>query len=162
MRQFFSYVLFLFVLTGFIWFMYAEYRDEFFSWFAGDGEQVRIFIADRPISVSIANTEAERQQGLSGTDELERYEGKLFIFDEARPHGIWMKDMNYAIDILWFNEATELVYIKESVTPDTYPDVFRPTEPARYVVELRAGTVEDLQFVLGDRLSIPPVYVSTE
>ena len=162
MQQFFSYLLFLLVITGFVWFLYAEYKTEFISWFRGDGEQVRIFIADRPISVSIADTPATRRQGLSGTEELGRYQGKLFIFDEVARHGIWMKDMNYAIDILWFDAEGVLVDIREEISPDTYPDIFRPSDPALYVVELRAGTVEDLQFVEGDRLSIPPAFLPTK
>jgi uncharacterized protein len=63
----------------------------------------------------------------------------LFVFDTDDYHGIWMKDMNYSIDIIWLDSGKTVVYMAEDVSPDTYPEVFRPDVPARYVVELSAG-----------------------
>jgi uncharacterized protein len=97
-------------------------------------------------SVKVADTEEERRQGLSGTAGLAPRGGMLFVFDENDQHGIWMKDMNYPIDILWISENYNIVNIKKNVSPDTYPQVFKNNKPARYVLELPAGSIDEYSF----------------
>jgi uncharacterized membrane protein (UPF0127 family) len=97
-------------------------------------------------SVKVADTEEERRQGLSGTAGLAPRGGMLFVFDENDQHGIWMKDMNYPIDILWISESYNIVSIKKSVSPNTYPQVFQNSKPARYVLELPAGSIDEYSF----------------
>jgi len=65
-----------------------------------------------------------------------------------------MKDMNYAIDILWFDAAGVLVYTEKAVEPDTYPTTFTPDVPARYVLEIAAGEAGRLGLEVGDTLKL--------
>ncbi len=99
---------------------------------------------------SVAVTAEERQQGLSLTSSLPADVAKLFVFDSDDFWGIWMKDMRYAIDIVWLDSQKMVVHIEKSVSPDTYPIVFLPRQPARYVVELQSGVVESLALETGD------------
>src|SRR3954471_24776165 len=46
------------------------------------------------IQVDISDTEALREQGLSGRTSLAENEGMLFVFPTPGPYGFWMKDMN--------------------------------------------------------------------
>lgn len=94
-------------------------------------------------SVKIADTDEERGRGLSGSAGLAARGGMLFVFDENDQHGIWMKDMNYPIDILWISENYNIVSIKKNVQPDSYPQVFKNSKPARYVLELAAGSIDE-------------------
>ena len=94
------------------------------------------------IQVEIADDQSERVQGLSGRNELKIGVGLLFIFDILDMHGIWMKDMNFPIDIIWFDENKKIVSIEKNVEPSTYPNVFIPSQNALYVLELNAGDVE--------------------
>ncbi|MDO8575927.1 MAG: DUF192 domain-containing protein, partial [bacterium] len=66
-------------------------------------------------------------------------EGMLFVSPEDGGHAFWMKDMLFPIDILWISADGRVVYMAENVSPDTYPQSFRPDAPARYVLELPAG-----------------------
>ncbi len=159
MRHVAAYGLFLFICIGFLWFLYDEYRVTIQGWFVAEEDAVQVYIADKPFLVSIADEPEERRQGLSDTPSLGRFQGKLFIFETADRHGIWMKDMNYAIDILWFDEAFRLIHVAERVDPDSFPTVFAPNEPARYVVELYEGAVTDMNISEGDVLSVPPAYL---
>jgi len=70
-------------------------------------------------------------------------------------HSIWMKDMNYAIDILWVAQEGNIVHIEENVSPDTFPTSFSSPTPAWYVVEATAGFVSTHGIELGDELVVP-------
>lgn len=101
---------------------------------------------------SVANTPEERRQGLSGTTAMPPTLGKLFVFDSDDDWGIWMKDMNYAIDILWISNENEVVHIEENIAPDTYPTVFRSPREARYVLELAAGVSAQENLQVNDQV----------
>lgn len=102
--------------------------------------------------VTLARTEEERQQGLSDTESLPAMTGKLFIFEQPARYGFWMKDMNYAIDIIWIDENYKVVHIEESVSPDTFPESFKPSAPALYVLETNAGFSQQYSVRKGDML----------
>lgn len=89
--------------------------------------------------VEVVSTPASRQKGLSGRKEIPQDYGMLFIFPTLGAHGFWMKDMHVAIDIIWLSDTGNILGIEENVSPDTYPNVFYPPEPVRYVLETRAG-----------------------
>lgn len=90
------------------------------------------------VVAELADTEAKRVQGLSGRSSLAGGTGLLFDFEVPGMYGIWMKDMNFAIDIIWANESG-VVTVAHAVSPDTYPQSFTPAAPARYVLEVPAG-----------------------
>jgi len=109
-----------------------------------------IQLAGQELYVSVAETPEARVRGLSGRTSLASNEGMLFIFDTAAKYGFWMKDMLFSIDILWLSDTGEVVYMEESILPATYPDVFAPNVPARYVLELPAGFAEAYSVKVGD------------
>lgn len=115
----------------------------------------RMFVGTVPISVEVADTVAEQVRGLSGKARLPENTGLLFVFAEDARHGIWMKDMNFAIDIVWAKAGGEVVHLEERISPDTYPRIYEPDEDARYVLELPAGFLELHGIREGDRLSLP-------
>jgi uncharacterized membrane protein (UPF0127 family) len=101
--------------------------------------------------IRIADTERTRAQGLSGTSELASNEAMVFVFDTNSRWGIWMKDMNYAIDVVWLDESKHVIDYVTSISPDSYPRRFVPKEDARYVVELKSGTVQQKNLRIGDQ-----------
>jgi uncharacterized membrane protein (UPF0127 family) len=94
------------------------------------------------LSTDVADTDSARAEGLGGRDKLGMNDGMLFVYDRDGRWGIWMKNMKFAIDIVWLNKDKRVVHIIKNVYPDTYPDVFKPDTEARYVLEVPAGTVE--------------------
>lgn len=98
-------------------------------------------INDELYTLEIAQSAAERKQGLSGRESLDNQAGMLFVFPGDAQHGIWMKDMNFAIDILWLDADFDVVNMVQEAAPESYPATFRPQVPARYVIELPAGAI---------------------
>ncbi len=91
------------------------------------------------IPVTIADTPQEHEQGLSGTEFLDKGAGKLFVFNTSGKYGFWMKDMNYGLDIVWLDENLKIVGISNGVMPSSYPNIFYPPSDVKYVLEVNAG-----------------------
>ncbi|OGG61028.1 hypothetical protein A3C86_04190 [Candidatus Kaiserbacteria bacterium RIFCSPHIGHO2_02_FULL_49_16] len=109
-----------------------------------------IQLAGQDIRVSVVSTPEDRVKGLGGRTGLATNEGMLFIFDMAAKYGFWMKDMLFSIDILWLSDKGEILDMVDKVGPGTYPTVFSPKVPARYVLELPSGFVEAYSVKVGD------------
>lgn len=116
-------------------------------------------IRDIPFEVEIANSEAERVQGLSGRQKLSESAGLLFVFPESEYHTIWMKDMNFPIDIIWIDEDLKVVGIDKNVSPDTYPRIFRPSRPVKYILETNIHFSDTYSFREGDVVKLPLKYL---
>lgn len=119
-------------------------------------------IGNLVVQASLATTAADRTKGLSGTDVLPDGVVKLFVFDRPGSHGIWMKDMNYPIDIIWLNEKGEVIYFEERVSPATFPRTFTPPSPAKYVIETNAGFVGVESLAVGTKVILPPQAFASE
>ena len=114
-----------------------------------------MFVASTSVNVSVADTLSELIKGLSGTPYLPENVVKLFVFGGTGYHSIWMKEMNYSIDIIWADKEKNIVHIEKNVSPDTYPESFTPDTPALYVIETTAGFVEKKDIKLGDTITLP-------
>ena len=106
-------------------------------------------IGNKLISVHVADTDARRIKGLSGTSALGPSEGMLFVFDTPGRWGMWMKDMRYGLDMVWMDSGKKIVYIAQHVSPDTFPKAFVPDADALYVLELPDGFVAAHDVSLG-------------
>lgn len=118
-------------------------------------EVKRAVIGETEITLEIADEQPELVLGLSGRESIPRNHAMLFIFETTDFHGIWMKDMRFALDIMWLNEYAEVVHIEKNVSPQTYPKSFRPRARAKYVLETNAGFVQRNFIKIGDKLTLP-------
>lgn len=107
------------------------------------------------VSVSVADTLAERIAGLSGTSALPADTVKLFVFESEGPQPIWMKDMRYAIDIMWVDSTGLVVHTETAVSPDTFPQSFASPVPARYVIEAESGFLAKHNVTVGTPVTLP-------
>jgi len=143
------------VVIGTAFFVYQKYGDDVDVVFLGEQSVYTVYVDKVALSVTVADSESERKKGLSGVPSLRELEGKLFIFDTAQRHGVWMNEMNFPIDVLWFDDDLELVSFEKDVTPESYPNVFAPTTDARFILEMNAKFIDSVQIQLGDRLLLP-------
>lgn len=99
--------------------------------------------------LDVAHTPEQLQCGLSHRIAVPEDAGMFFVFEEDDHHKIWMKDMQIPLDIFWLDEHYTVVDIAENVAPETYPEAFTPAVPARYVIELNAGSAEKFNIDIG-------------
>ena len=102
--------------------------------------------------LEVARTQEQRSQGLMFRESLEADEAMLFIFEKEDVYCFWMKNTLLPLDIIWLDANKEVVYIAENVHPcrrDPCPNTC-PDKPAKYAIELNAGTCKDLGLRAGD------------
>jgi hypothetical protein len=128
------------------------------QWISGGPSKklVTINIKYLNMDAAIAKTASERKKGLSGRDSLPLNQGVLFVFEQSGTYGFWMKDMKFAIDILWLDESKKIVDIAQSVP--TEPDkkdkeftIYKPSQNAKYVLEINAGLSQLHGLQIGDQ-----------
>lgn len=114
-----------------------------------------IKIAGQTLKVELAQTPLAWKKGLSGRKNLKEGRGMLFVFSETKRHAIWMKDMNFPIDIIWI-KAGQVVDMAQNVPPaapgDKNPPVYLPREDAGGVLEVSAGFAERYNLKIGDKI----------
>lgn len=110
------------------------------------------FKVDTCVKLEVAATDSQRVLGLSGRQSMDRDTGLLFDFGKPDEYCMWMKDMNFALDMIWLNEEKEIVHIEESVTPDTYPKSFCGPGSARYVVEVNKDVIKSADLHVGQTI----------
>jgi uncharacterized membrane protein (UPF0127 family) len=99
-------------------------------------------LGSKEIDVEIADTPEAREKGLMFRKSMGENEGMLFIFEEARPQGFWMRNTEIPLAIGFFDEKGELFQVIEMVpaTPiDTDPPIYRSSKAARYALEMNKG-----------------------
>lgn len=111
-----------------------------------------IYIADIPVWVEVADTFEKRRTGLSETEELEEDRGMLFVFNSPDKYGIWMKDMNFPIDIFWVDEGNRIIDIQIQAEPESFPEIFYPRANALYVIETAEGFTRMHNINIGDKV----------
>ena len=115
-----------------------------FAWFlfkpdpTKELEKTCLIIEQKCFQVEIADSKEEQIKGLSDRDKLDKDIGMLFVFDQAEEQCLWMKDMNFSVDMVWANKQRKIIKIIENVSPDTYPESFCQ-EDTKYVLEFNRG-----------------------
>ncbi len=134
-----SFVLVLFVILSFLFFNFLNNKE---TTVIEEKDYWEIKLDDSDLLVEVADTNETLIKGLSGRNSIGS-DGLLMVFKEESHHGIWMKEMKFPIDIIWINSDGRTVYIEKNVDPKTYPKVFRPDDPAKFVLEVSAGLVDE-------------------
>jgi uncharacterized membrane protein (UPF0127 family) len=107
-------------------------------------------------STELATDDASRAQGLMMRKSLAADHGMLFVFPDTQPRWFWMKNTLVPLDILYFDADRKLVSMQLDVPPcqaDPCPS-YPSDAPARYVLELSAGTARRIGVEAGDVLGV--------
>lgn len=113
-----------------------------------------LVVGDKDIAIDIADNREERALGLGGRESLDKDSGMLFIYPRSGDYDIWMKDMNFSIDIIWIDSRFNIVHIEENISPDTYPDSFSSPKKAKYILEVNSGFVKENFIKISDTIII--------
>jgi uncharacterized membrane protein (UPF0127 family) len=102
-------------------------------------------------NVRVAKDDTSRELGLSEVESLAPTQGLLMVYDSDGIWGIWMKDMKVGLDILWLDSEKTVIYMVKNATPElSTTKVFKSKDPARYVLEVPAGSIQDFGIKVGD------------
>jgi uncharacterized protein len=110
-------------------------------------------IGGKSFTLEIATTLPEWERGLMHRDHLDSDHGMLFIFPDEAPRVFYNHDVSFPLDVVFLNSKQTVVSI---IHLETYSDLDVPSgAPARYAIELNAGTADQLHVTPGTQLEIP-------
>lgn len=107
----------------------------------------------REYQLEIVSTAESQQKGLSDRRNMAESRGMLFVFDPAETQCIWMKDMQFPLDIIWLDATKTVVKVAENVAPSTYPEKYC-ADSTKYVIELNAGEAKRADITPGAVLKL--------
>lgn len=102
------------------------------------------------VSVEIAKTSQEKQQGLCCRDSLPENRGMLFVYEKPGDYRFWMKDTRIPLDMYWISFEKKIVHIEQNVQPNSFPKHFGSGIKAQYVLETNAGFAKKHNVQVGD------------
>ncbi len=104
------------------------------------------------LDIEIADDEYQIQTGLMYRQSMQDDRGMLFIFPNEAPRSFYMKNTEFALDIIFINANNKIVSIQKNAQPLNESSL--PSEgPAQYVVEVNAGLSEQWNLKSGDSIS---------
>ncbi len=101
-----------------------------------------------PMEVQIADTEPRRVRGLMFQDQLPLDQGMLFVFQAPGLYSLWMLNMQFSLDMMWFDHDGKIVHIEKDVPPcKTVVEITScqsivPEGEALYVLEVTSGFID--------------------
>ncbi len=111
----------------------------------GPFSTAEIMVGGDPWTVAVADTPAERSQGLSGLVGLGDLDGMLFVFESTTSVGFTMRGMLMPIDIAFFDASGRLVDRLEMVPcAEAACPSYRASGLFRYAVETETGGFDAL------------------
>lgn len=103
------------------------------------------------LQVEVADTDESRAKGLMYRTKMALNEGMLFDFAQTRPVYMWMQNTYISLDMLFLSEEGKIHHIVKSTTPLSR-SLIGSGGPVRYVLELKAGAVQEYDLKIGDQL----------
>ena len=125
------------------------------SLFGGDGYASVILNTSKGTTtydVEVADTTDERTLGLMNRDSLDENKGMIFVYDKEVVPAFWMKNMEFPLDMIFFDKNLKVVDFFQNVPPcatDVCPH-YIPSTGSQYILEVNSGTVNKLNVQRGD------------
>jgi uncharacterized membrane protein (UPF0127 family) len=107
-------------------------------------------------AVELADTPETRARGLMHREELARFAGMLFIYEEPQLATFWMENTPIPLDMLFFDEAGILQRIHAEAEPFSR-EVIVGGEDILFVLEINGGMAYELGLKPGAELRHPAV-----
>jgi uncharacterized membrane protein (UPF0127 family) len=122
---------------------------------------VTVFVGGVEVLAELADEPEEQSLGLGERDGLMPGTGMLFAFPDSQPRTFWMYGMRFCLDIIWI-DGGEVIGAAESVCPSPSGTAtadlprFRSPGPARYVLEVPAGFMDEHGLQTGSPVEFQP------
>lgn len=119
-----------------------------------------IKVDDKVLEVQIADTEARRVRGLMFQNQLPYDQGMIFVFNESGIYSLWMLNMQFSLDMIWFDENGNVVHIEQNIPPcKSATEIMAcqsivPSGEAKYILEVTSGFVNEYGITKDSQLEI--------
>ena len=119
-----------------------------------------IKVDETVLEVQIADDESKRIRGLMFQDPLPFDQGMIFVFDEPGVYSLWMLNMQFSLDMIWFDEQGNVVHIEQDIPPCETPTEIMacqsivPSGEAKYILEVTSGFVDRFGITKDSKMEI--------
>jgi uncharacterized membrane protein (UPF0127 family) len=105
------------------------------------------------VEAEVADTDAERAEGLMGRTSLDADAGMVFLWEGPVETSFWMKDTLIPLSIAFWNERGRIIEILDMAPcrQDDCPS-YGPGEPFVGALEVNLGFFDDHGVEVGDRV----------
>ena len=104
------------------------------------------------LNIEIAESDYETQTGLMYRKGMEQNQAMLFIFPDVALHSFYMKNTEFALDIIYIDEKLQIASFQENAEPFNQSGLSSQV-PIKYVLEVNAGLAEKWLLEIGDRIT---------
>lgn len=117
-------------------------------------------VDDVVLEVQIADTEPRRVRGLMFQNQLPYDEGMIFVFNESGVYSLWMLNMQFSLDMIWFDGEGNIVHIEQEIPPcKSATEIMAcqsivPSGEAKYILEVTSGFVQKFGITKESKLEI--------
>lgn len=120
-----------------------------------------IKLDNKILDVQIAETDAQKVRGLMFQNKLPDDQGMIFVFSQEQVVPIWMLNMQFPLDIIWFDTNGNIVHIEKNVPPcksalETATCTVQNADgkKAKYVLEVSAGFTDRFNITENSKMQI--------
>jgi uncharacterized membrane protein (UPF0127 family) len=83
----------------------------------------------------------------------------ILIYDKLDLYTMWLLNIEYNLDLIWFDESGNVVYIVKDASPckntlDTSNCTYKNTKPAKYVVAAASGFIDEHKITGESKMTI--------
>ncbi len=119
-----------------------------------DTLQRKVCFKDYCLEAEVVNSRPQIQQGLMFRESIADNQGMLFVFEKEGSYSFWMKNMNFALDIIWIDANKRIVDMKEDAQPCKEScQSLASVAGAKYVLEVNSGFVKRNKVKTGEQLN---------
>jgi uncharacterized protein len=111
----------------------------------------------REFSVEVATTPQQHAQGLMFRRKMPADSGMVFVYRQAQPISMWMKNTMIPLDMVFINGSGAITKIVERTIPMSQ-EIIASGGSVKSVLELNGGTASRLGLKAGDRVSLSGVF----
>jgi uncharacterized membrane protein (UPF0127 family) len=119
-----------------------------------------IKIDNKIMKVEVANSNIDRERWLMFRDEkLNPDSGLLLIYDKPDLYSMWLINIRYPLDLLWFDQAGHLVYTVKNAQPcsnilDQSSCSYKNINPAKFIFAASSGFIQRNNITDNSRLEL--------
>jgi uncharacterized protein len=117
-------------------------------------------IDDHVVTVEVAETAAERQRWMTFRQDVLPLDTAMLIkYDAPDLYEVWMLNVEYSLDLIWFDGSGNAVYLVKGAEPcgnvvETVSCTYKTTKPASYVMAATAGFIDEHDITVGSKMTI--------
>jgi len=117
-----------------------------------------IKIDNKIMNVEVADSNSERQRWLMFRHEkLEPNSGMLLVYDKPDLYSVWLLNIRYPLDLLWFDQQGSLVYFVKNAQPcnnilDPSACTFKNTKPSKFILAASSGFIQQNNITFNSKM----------